>query len=40
MIEETIVGNDRIQTFCSYCGAGMLGNKNDDRPLCKDCRED
>jgi hypothetical protein len=40
MIKEAIVENDIVQTYCSFCGVGTLANKDDARPLCKDCRED
>lgn len=40
MIEENVSGNVIVQTYCSFCGVVMSANKDDDRPLCKDCRED
>ena len=31
--------NTRVQKYCSFCGAGFLGEQDDTETLCNDCRE-
>lgn len=31
--------NTRVQKYCSFCGQGFLGEKDDTTQICEECKE-